>query len=278
MPYVKRDGLQFHYLERGTGVPVIFQHGLGGETAKVFELIELPAGFRLLGLDCRGHGKTRPLGPAEKLSFETFSDDVVALMEGLKLERAVLGGTSMGAAVALSCALRHPNRVRGLVLVRPAWLAGPNPANAKLFGRIAGLLRADGPEEGLRQFVQTEEYAAVLRESPDTAESLRGLFSDPCAVETVARLERIPQDAPCHEPAEWRRLQVPTLVLANRRDPVHPFAYGEVLGSEIPGAKFHEVTAKSVSVERYKTDLRRFLAEFLLSHFPTPASTPKSLC
>ena len=72
MPYFSRDHLNFHYLERGTGVPFFFQHGLGGETEKVFALLELPTGFRLLGMDCRGHGKTTPLGEVEKLRFNSF--------------------------------------------------------------------------------------------------------------------------------------------------------------------------------------------------------------
>ena len=100
MPYLSRDNLEFYYRERGDGIPCFFQHGLGGETDKIFDLIQLPAGYKLLGLDCRGHGNTTPLGPAEKLCFDAFSDDLIALMDHLGIERAVVGGTSMGASPA----------------------------------------------------------------------------------------------------------------------------------------------------------------------------------
>jgi pimeloyl-ACP methyl ester carboxylesterase len=263
MAYFEHGGLQFQYLDRGEGVPVFFQHGLGGDTERILQLLELPQGFRLLGLDCRGHGKTTPLGEPERLRFAVFADDLVALMDKLGLPQAVVGGTSLGAGVALNCALRFPRRVMALVLLRPAWLDAPNPTNAKLFGLIAQYLRELGPEAGLEAFLNTAAYAAVARESADVAGSLVALFRDARAVETVARLERLPQDAPNWDRAEWRCVKAPTLVLSTRRDPIHPFEFGQVLAREIPGAQFRELTAKAESVERYTAELRKELASFL---------------
>jgi hypothetical protein len=56
---------------------------------------------------------------------------------------------------------------------------------------------------------------------------------------------------------------VPTLVLANRRDPIHPFEYGEALAQAIPGAEFKELTSKSVSRERHESEVQQFLEYFL---------------
>lgn len=263
MPFFEHDGLEFHYLDRGSGVPVFFQHGLGGETEKVFALIDLPPGFRLLGLDCRGHGRTKPLGQPGRLGFDTFADDLVALMDKLEIARAILGGTSMGAGVALNCVLRYPQRVQGLVLLRIAWLDEPNPANARLYGLIAQLMREHGPKSGFELFMNSEAYAAVARESSDTASSLRALVTEPGALDRIARLERLPQDAPNRDRSQWRRLSIPTLVLGTRRDPVHPFEFGQELAREIPGAQFRELTPKSVNLGRYTAELRREMAEFL---------------
>ena len=85
------------------------------------------SGVRLLSLDCRGHGGTRPLGPRTSSPFSSFADDVAALMDHLGLQRAVVGGISMGAGVALNLAFRYPQRVVGLVLAHPAWLDSPRP-------------------------------------------------------------------------------------------------------------------------------------------------------
>jgi pimeloyl-ACP methyl ester carboxylesterase len=267
MPSFTRDNLGFHYLDRGTGVPFFFQHGLGGETEKVFALLELPRGFRLLGMDCRAHGKTKPLGNVEKLRFDSMADDLIGLMDHLQIDRAVLGGTSMGAGVALNCALRYPQRVLGLVLLRPAWLDCPNEANARLFALIAQLIRNHGPKAGMQIFKNTDDYLSIARECSDATASLLALFMDPRALETVARLDRIPHDAPNRDRSEWRRIALPTLVLTTRGDPIHPFEYGQVLAREIPGARFEELTPKSVDLIQYTADLRRCLAQFLPTQF-----------
>ena len=266
MPYFSHADLQFHYLERGAGVPVGFQHGLGGEAEKTLALLELPAGFSLLGLDCRAHGKTA-VGPHEELRFATFADDVMALLDHLKVEKGIIGGTSMGAGVALNCALRYPQRVLGLILLRPAWLDQPNESNLKMFGLIAQLLREHGPKGGQKHFTHCEKFKRVARESRDSAESLLALFSDPRAIETVARLELIPKDAPNHDRGEWKRIAVPTLVLGTEKDPVHPFEYAKVLAKSIPGAQLESLTPKSIDLAQYTADLNRCLASFLEGHF-----------
>jgi len=264
MPLFQRDNIEFHYLARGKGVPVIFQHGLGGDAAGILGLLELPHGYRLVAMDFRGHGQTKPLGDLERIGFNSFADDLIAFLDELQLPSAVVGGTSMGAGVALNCALRHPQRLEGLVLLRPAWLDGPNPQNVQVFGSIARLIRERGPEAGLELFQQSALYKSIAAESNDSAESLLAQFRHPRAVETVAKLERIPQDCPNSDRTEWRRIAVPTLVLANRCDPIHPFEFGQILSQEIPGAQFKELNPKSVNLARYIQEVRTHLADFLL--------------
>jgi pimeloyl-ACP methyl ester carboxylesterase len=173
----------------------------------------------------------------------------------------------MGAGVALNCALRHPGRVLGLVLLRPAWLDCPNALNAQLFGTIAQLLIAHGPEQGKKMFAQTPGFRSVANESTDSANSLMDLFSDPRAAETAAKLEKIPQDAPSYDLSEWHRISKPTLVLGTKDDPVHPFKIAEVIARQIPKAQLRSLTPKSVSLVRYRSELNQALAEFLERHF-----------
>ena len=267
MPFFIRENLNFRYLDRGSGVPVVFQHGLGGDAEKIFGLIDLPAGFRLLGLDCRAHGKTTPIGPIEKIEFGCLADDVIAMLDHLELNCAVCGGTSMGAGVTLNLALRYPKRVKGLVLLRPAWLDGPNPANVRLFDSIAELLREHGPIQGREVFAGSELYAHLRQESADSAESILALFEDPRATETLARLERIPKGAPNWDRTQWRQIDVPTLVLGTQRDPIHPFEYAKIIAREIPNAEFEELTPKSVNFARYASELNSCLGAFLRKNF-----------
>jgi pimeloyl-ACP methyl ester carboxylesterase len=136
------DGLHFNYAIRGVGPNAfLFQHGIGGTLAQPLRFLrpsdgkescldeELPTGaqpFRLAAFDFRAHGAT-PLGDPEKLRLDVFADDLIAFLDHLQLQTAVLGGISMGAAVALQAALRYPERCQALVLCRPAWLNVPCP-------------------------------------------------------------------------------------------------------------------------------------------------------
>jgi len=234
---------------------------------QTFGMFRPPGGVRLISFDCRAHGRTRPVGPPEKISLAGFAEDLLALMDHLQIEKAVVGGISMGAAVALNFASRYPQRVLGLVLHRPAWLDGPRRDNMAVFTAIASLLRRHGAEKGLALFKQSDIYRRALAESPGTAQSLASQFLHPRAEETVVRLEKIPLDSPGSDRLQWRAIDVPTLVLANDHDAIHPLAYGVTLAREIPGAQFKELTAKSVSIEQHQEETQRFMEDFLLSRF-----------
>jgi sugar phosphate isomerase/epimerase/pimeloyl-ACP methyl ester carboxylesterase len=262
-----RDGIEFHYETVGFGVPFFFQHGLGADVTQPFGLFRPPGGIRLFGFDCRAHGRTRPVGPPEKISLAAFADDLLALMDHLQIEKAVIGGISMGAAVALNFAVRYPQRLLGVVLHRPAWLDGPRRDNVAVFSFIAGLLRQHGAEKGLALFKQSEIYRRALAASPASASSLAAQFLHPRAEETVVRLEKIPLDSPGPDRRQWRAIPVPTLVMANDHDAIHPLAYGVTLAREIPGAEFKELTPKSVNADLHRQETQRFLEDFLLGHF-----------
>jgi pimeloyl-ACP methyl ester carboxylesterase len=267
MPFFQHDGLRFYYEERGTGIPFVFQHGLGGDVGQPIGIFKPPLGFRLLAMDCRAHGETRPLGDPNKIRLNCFADDLGQLLDHLELSRVILGGISMGAAVALNFALRYPERALGLVLSRPAWLNRPMEQNMELYTFIAQVIRKYGLAQGLQQFKESSQYSTILKQSPDSANSLVGQFENPRAQEALVRLERIPGDAPNWDRREWRLIKVPTLILASRQDPIHPFEYGEVLAQAIPGAEFGELTPKSVSKELHVKGVQQFLENFLMRHF-----------
>ncbi|MDQ3863935.1 MAG: alpha/beta fold hydrolase [Actinomycetota bacterium] len=265
MPVLERDGLTFHYLDEGdySGLPFVFQHGLGGDVCQPAGVFSPLPGIRLLSLDCRGHGRTYPLGGAQKLSFPSFADDVAALMDHLGLERAAVGGISMGAGVALNLALRCPERVAGLVLSRPAWLDSPRPENLKAYPVIARLLREHGTELGHELFGGTDEYAELERAAPGAGRSLASAqFGRPRAGEFAAVLESLVGDAPSRR-AQWQEVRVPALVLASWQDPTHPHTYAEILARELPSAELAELTPKTEDERRHAADAQAAIEGFL---------------
>ena len=267
MPGFTHDGIEFNYQDTGSGLPFIFQHGLGADVTQPFGLFDPPPGIRLIAFDARGHGQTQPLGDPSRLCFNSFGDDLRALLDHLSIDRAIVGGISMGAALALHFTLRWPERVMGLVLSRPAWLETPCQWNVKMFGLVAGLIRKHGAAQGLIEFHRTTEYAEARAKWPDVATSLSLQFQSPHAAESADKLELIINDTPHPDRAAWSTVRVLTLVLGNRHDPVHAYEYAEDLAMAIPCTVLREITSKSISVERHAADVRAALDEFLRRKF-----------
>ena len=155
MPLFDHDGIGFQYRDEGEGLPFVFQHGLGGDLNQPFGVYRPAPGGSTPRLRLSRHGQTRPPGEPDKLRIATLADDCIQFIEHLGIDRAVIGGISLGSAVAVKVALHCPNRVLGLVLSRPAWIGGPQAANVRRYATIARLIRERGAKEGLRTFLGT---------------------------------------------------------------------------------------------------------------------------
>jgi pimeloyl-ACP methyl ester carboxylesterase len=261
MAILRHDGISFSYLDSGEGAPLVLQHGLGGDLSQ-------PAGLyrsagRLVCLECRGHGHTTPLGPAGELSFQTFADDLLALVDELGLTSFVLGGVSMGAGVALRFAADHPDRVLALILIRPAWLDRPSPPNLEPLVEAGELLREHGPREGREIFRSGDRYAAMLSASPASAQSLLGQFDRLNAREHADVLRRMPADCPLGTAPDWARLDMPALVIGNAQDPMHPQEYATAIAGALPRAQAREVTSKTVDDAAHSREVAALIDEFL---------------
>jgi pimeloyl-ACP methyl ester carboxylesterase len=267
MPYIEHDGLRFNYADSGSGTPFLFQHGLGADLTQPLTLVNAGPKFRVLSFDFRAHGDTHPIGPVEKIGLAPFADDVRAILDALKVQQAIVGGISMGAAVALNFTLRFPQRVIGLIISRPAWLDSPNPWNVKIFSLLTKLIAAHGPIKGQQLFKQTLEYQETLRQWPDVATSLAAQFERPGIEETSFKLERLILDTPSLDRRQWSRIKVPTLVLGNKHDPIHPYEYAAQTADLIPGAELREIASKSVSLDQHNADVQKAINRFLQSYF-----------
>jgi len=119
-------GPNIHLLDwGGQGPPAVLLHG-GSLTARTWDYvaIALRADFRLVALDMRGHGAS---DWANDYSIESYATDLMAVVDGLGIERTRLVGMSFGGVVACEFALRHPNRTESLAMVdvtsRPVFAA-----------------------------------------------------------------------------------------------------------------------------------------------------------
>jgi pimeloyl-ACP methyl ester carboxylesterase len=260
-----RDGAALSMSDNGDGPAVVFQHGLGGGEAQVAQTFPADAACRRITLECRGHGAST-LGESRPFSFDMFADDVLAAADQAGLEHFVAGGISMGAAIAMRLACRHPDRVTGLVLVRPAWTFDPAPANMLPISEVASLILDHGPERAKAVFAESQTAMRFRQEAPDNLASLLGYFDRQEAARFAEVLRDIAADGPGLSAEDAATLAVPALVIGNALDAVHPLSAARTLAATIPDAVFAEVSAKSLDSRRHFAELHTQITSFLHTH------------
>jgi len=119
--YAPVNGLKMYYEVRGSGEPVVLLHGAFMTITNNWNgwIGELAKTRKVIAVEMQGHGRTVDI--ERDFSQENLADDVVALLDHLKIPRADLIGYSMGGGVAMQCAVRHPDKVRKVVVISSAF-------------------------------------------------------------------------------------------------------------------------------------------------------------
>lgn len=197
------------------------------------------AGFRVVTLDLLGHGRSdRPSDPLV-YSMSAFAEQVVGLLDHLGVDRAVVGGTSLGANVSLETAILAPDRVAGLIVEMPvlnhALEAGIVAFVPLLFAArfapwtLNTVRRVTRPvPRGLVPFWAGIGLDTLNQEAESAGAVLHGVIFGRMAPSSRQR----------------RAIAAPALIVGHASDPVHPFVDAEMLASEMPHATF--VRARSI--------------------------------
>ncbi|HEY9593970.1 MAG TPA: alpha/beta fold hydrolase [Spirochaetia bacterium] len=109
------------YIEEGSGAPILYVHGNTGSCRWFSRVMDVP-GHRTVAPDMPNFGRSSPL--EGEPDIDRYADAVLDFAQSLGLDRPILVGHSLGGAVAISLAVRHPSAVRGLVLVDSAAPSG----------------------------------------------------------------------------------------------------------------------------------------------------------
>jgi pimeloyl-ACP methyl ester carboxylesterase len=230
-------------------------------------------GNRVVCVDLLGHGRSDQPDDLRLYSMPQFADQVVALLDHLGLERAVVGGTSLGANVALELAVRHPRRVEGLFIEMPV-LDNALAAVAVIFAPVLLGLRLGRPaielSSRLASLIPRTNF--LLDIGLDWARRRPG--------PSVAVLEGLllGETAPGRE--QRRLIDRPALVVGHPRDPLHPFSDSGMLVEELPGARLVEASSIlewRTRPERLNDELARFLDEVWAPGSPAPEANGDGL-
>ena len=257
--WITRNGLRLAVHGGGdSGPPLVFQHGLCGDARQVAEAMAPLAPQRWACAECPGHGASEMGMP----SIAGFAEDVAALVETLP-GPVVLGGISMGAALATRLAVTRPDLVRALVLVRPAWVTGAAPANMAPNAEVGDLLSRLPPDQARAAFAEGATAQRLAVEAPDNLASLMGFFDRQPQADTARLLTAISADGPGVTEDDLRALRLPALVCVSGEDAIHPAAHGQALAALIPGARLAELPPKGRDKAAHLTALAAALRPFL---------------
>jgi pimeloyl-ACP methyl ester carboxylesterase len=115
--YAPVNGVNMYYEVHGSGDPVVLLHGAFMTITNNWTgwIDELSKTRKVIAVEMQGHGRTADI--PRDITYENLAGDVAALLDHLKIPRADLIGYSMGGAVAMQCAIRHPDKVRKVVVI-----------------------------------------------------------------------------------------------------------------------------------------------------------------
>ncbi|MFN7148034.1 MAG: alpha/beta fold hydrolase [Microthrixaceae bacterium] len=249
---------------------VVYLHGLllDAELNRGIAEALTAQGNRVVLLDLLGHGRSDRPTHASEYRIDRYADQVFALLDELGVERAVLGGLSLGANVSLFAATQQPDRVRGLVLEMPVmeWAV---PAAALLF--VPMLLAA---HYGRPAMSVTSAAARRLPRTPfRPLNSLLNAGSmSPDVMSAILHGVLVGPVVPTQE--QRAGLQVPALVMAHTNDLIHPFSDAVNLAEQLPQSRL--VRARSPLELRLRpARLTAEIDDFLRDVWAKGAASPK---
>jgi len=245
------NGIEIDYEVTGDGPVVLLGHGYGS-TRHMWDDQHraLADRWRVISWDMRGHGQTDSPDDPRQYSAALIVADMRALLQHLGVQRAVIGGLSLGGYVSLAFALAHPEMTSALVICD----SGPGYRNAEARAawnqrahERAANLEAKGLDALARRSRETQQ--AVHRSAPGLAHAARGMLAQEGS-QVIDGLGGI---------------RVPTLVIVGDQD--QPFvAPSEYMAKKIPGARLEVIpgAGHSSNLDQPET-FNRVLREFLLT-------------
>ena len=261
--------MQIHLYDTGEtpGMPVLLLHGLGDEADTWRHVLPLLADrHRVIAPDLPGFGRSEK--SKRKHSIPFFAAAQLELLEQLSIRRVVLVGHSMGAIIAQTIALEHPERVERLVLISGSLVSKDNPLNLGLLLFLTPVL-GEWSYNRLRKEPQAayrtlEPYYHRLEDLPQADRDFlyqrvnERVWSDGQRQGFLSSLRSLAAWIPAAQknlPARLSGWQIPTLVLWGENDRVSPIANARALAAMLPSARLVVVPEAGHNLQQEKASI-----------------------
>lgn len=265
----RKPRLNYRAVGAGNATPLIFIHGLGASSQQTISAFPSLTKRYLIAPDMPGHGsneaemESSAIDDVSSISFDHFADLVIDLIDHLGFSDVDLGGLSMGSGIALNIAMRYPERVKSLILLRPSWLDQVQPEHLKLVAKVGQWIESKGIKNAQIELQQSVLYQSLLQSNRPVAQSIDALFDRPVTPTSTAVLYQMWNDRPFASLESLRSIQQPCLILTTDRDELHPLSTAEAIAQHIPHAQKQHLPARYHQTKAYADQLQSLVAQFL---------------
>jgi pimeloyl-ACP methyl ester carboxylesterase len=233
------NGIEISWIESGQGKPLLMLHGFpfDNSTWQEQQTYFSTNGWRTIAPDLRGFGKST-INADEINTMELLAADVIALMDYLQLEQAVIMGLSMGGYISFSLYRQYPERVKGLILADTKAEGDSSEAREnryKLREQVKIKGSSAATEGMLPKLFSLESY----REKPDTVAALGGVIERTSPATIIATLPGLAerQDSTPLLP----QIKIPALVIHGKDDQMMPVENARQMAQALPDWQFSSV-------------------------------------
>ena len=266
--FVAEPAPLIHGESAGEGPPIVLCHGITASRRYVLHgsrALER-AGHRITAYDARGHGESDPAPPGHGYGYPELVGDLESVVAAtVGEEEFVLGGHSMGAHTAVAYALRHPERLSGLIVIGPVYAGEITEARLEYWDGLADALRDGGVEGFVAYVVEHSDADPAWRETVAriTRERMQ-LHRRPEAL--VDALREVARSRPFESLTDLDSLEMPALVVASHdgADPGHPRAVAEAYAEHLPRARLIGEEEGESPLAWQGGKLSREIAEFII--------------
>ena len=270
MPICQVNGININYRTFGEGPPLVLIHPFSASLEFwALQIEKLSPKYRIIAYDVRGHGLSSAPAGEENYTLDILVEDLHQLLEHLKVKQAFVGGLSLGGAVALGYAGRHPGTVKALLIfdIHGGFFPPSDPAMqaAMAEGRVKGEKYAQ--ERGMADFARRQLATGTAFPPVPNDEALQQQY--------VERMARFPLNgyigvgrAKPWE-AEWQRqaadkINVPTLITVGSDDLEMVTAGTRILHEHIKGSRYVIIKGSVHETARWRPDIfTRCVIDFL---------------
>jgi 3-oxoadipate enol-lactonase len=230
--------IDYNIYGKASGLPVVFIHGFPfSQEMWRLQVAKFSGDCRVITYDVRGHGESE-VGDGQ-YTIEFFVDDLIGVLDHLRIEKAVIVGLSMGGYIALRAIERNPERFKGLVLCDTRSEADTNEGKVKRAASIQSV-RTDGIQKYAEGFLKAVFAPQTFERNPEAVKFIRKIIEKTSLVAIAGTLLALASRTDTTE--SLSKINVPMLILVGEHDALTPVSAAKSMSEKIRQSELHVIS------------------------------------